>query len=178
MAHRQRIDQMEHDIVPQVGSYLTIDEWGPVGTTLLHDETEWELCDFRIEAGNGMYQIATRIEVTGWKLKPMRGQQWIRVRVILPADPGDWEMVGDTVAYKQDTVLHGWLLVTEREKVWNAEKADRLRQEWLRICELRAATEAEEAARRQSEVEALEKAEAERKRLATLPAHRAAHLEL
>ena len=180
MTWRTKLDQMEFDVVPQVGSYVEIDEWEGKGVCLEYDDTEWKLCDFRIPAGGGLYHLATRVEITGHTLQPRNGlfsRDWVRVTVIFVADPPDVDWyTGERLSH--DTIVRGWMAVTERERVFNEEKAARLREEWLALL---AKREAEEEAR-QAEQERLALLQAEekarREQEARKPRSRAAALEL
>ena len=128
-----RIANEDYDVKAQVGSYIEIDQWSNEGKLLEHDDTEWELCDFRISAGGGLYHLATRIEVTGGTVQRRShawNNEWVRVRVILVADPDDIDWyTGERTS--EDTMLSGWMLVTDKEKAHNEEKAERHWQQYL-----------------------------------------------
>lgn len=154
MTWRTKIADRNFDIIPQEGSYITIDEWN-APRYLLHDDTDWEPCDFRIHAGGGLYHLAVRVKVTGQTLqpRPYSTEDWVRVRVVL---------VGDG---SPDTELHGWMMVTERERVVNAEKEARIQAEWTARLERQIEAERrDEEARQAAEQAQIEADELDEKR--------------
>jgi hypothetical protein len=165
--HRSpRIANTDFDIVPQVGSHITIDAWGDKWVKLETDDTEWELCEFRVPAGNGLYHLATNVEVTGCTIQRRTyfKDEFVRVKVTFVADPLDVDgITGERLSY--DTVVSGWLLVTEKEKVHNPEKAERNWSKYLAALEKAEADELARLAKQEAE-ERVAKAQAEYKRLA------------
>jgi hypothetical protein len=112
------------------------------------------------------------VEVTGWTLQRRGafGSEFIRIKLTYVADPMDVDIyTGERQS--EDVSVGGWMRVTEREKVWNQEKADALLAEAERIARIREEREQQERAEAEAAVRT--KAEAVRR-----GASRAAALEL
>jgi hypothetical protein len=115
------LENTEWDIIPQVGSYIELDSGAQYW--LEEDDTNWDLCQFRVEAGGGLYHLAVNVEVTGWSLqhRSYSDSDWIRVAVTFVADPWDVDIyTGERMS--EDETVGGWMVVTDREKVWSEEK--------------------------------------------------------
>ena len=167
------LEHTEWDIVPQEGSYIELDN--DTCVLLDYDETEWELCQWRVKAGRGLYHLAVNVDVTGWTLQTRSGAQYIRVALTYVADPLDVDLyTGERMS--EDEVIGGWMLVTDKEKVRNEEKAERLWAEARRIAELQAERDRQE--REALEAEAWAENEARDAASRRRPDSRAAALEL